>query len=629
LLAKRKSKLIEFPSLKFLKLLEQDALRKFNVKQLILLIIRTLMILLIILGFARPGLERSSGFRLNSGSIDLLVIALDNTASNRSNLQQSDKSWLHEFSADLAAKGFKVAYCGLADLQLKESLDEIGAEFADIYAEDFTNAFSSQINLEQYERKSLLWIGDGQDAREHLETLAGWKKYLLMQPVENDAGISLVKLPGQGIHLNDTYEMLVDIEHSPDIQEPLSLELMINEKRQNQVVVEVNQSSIVMTARVEEGGYQSGRLMLATDEASYNNERHFILPAEGDILVQVLRTRQIPDFWAIIEASVEEQGLNLNIRVLDYSEIDNLDLSKGGTVIVDDASLLVPYNWNRFKAFIAGGGQLILFGNGGASMANMLGFQSQLVEEVSRFPLGLYLTGSTTTKFNTSPLKALIEENRLKVYKRFKSRGDELGETWVRFLDDQPFMGASKLQEGRVVWINTNFSMSGSNLPLLGIFPTLVIQLAQSQDLKTQTDMYNSNVGDTLHFYPLAQVNDNSPFSIQRPDGTIDYLSPDLDYTLHYPNTNLPGIYKLTRGRQVVQPIAVNISSHEAQAHRTVYSFGESDIFVSSKASEIETEVLEQGSSLALWPFLFMMVFLLWLAETYLSRIKATWRQNV
>ena len=598
-------------------------------KQLILLIIRTLMILLIILGFARPGLERSSGFRLNSGSIDLLVIALDNTASNRSNLQQSDKSWLHEFSADLAAKGFKVAYCGLADLQLKESLDEIGAEFADIYAEDFTNAFSSQINLEQYERKSLLWIGDGQDAREHLETLAGWKKYLLMQPVENDAGISLVKLPGQGIHLNDTYEMLVDIEHSPDIQEPLSLELMINEKRQNQVVVEVNQSSIVMTARVEEGGYQSGRLMLATDEASYNNERHFILPAEGDILVQVLRTRQIPDFWAIIEASVEEQGLNLNIRVLDYSEIDNLDLSKGGTVIVDDASLLVPYNWNRFKAFIAGGGQLILFGNGGASMANMLGFQSQLVEEVSRFPLGLYLTGSTTTKFNTSPLKALIEENRLKVYKRFKSRGDELGETWVRFLDDQPFMGASKLQEGRVVWINTNFSMSGSNLPLLGIFPTLVIQLAQSQDLKTQTDMYNSNVGDTLHFYPLAQVNDNSPFSIQRPDGTIDYLSPDLDYTLHYPNTNLPGIYKLTRGRQVVQPIAVNISSHEAQAHRTVYSFGESDIFVSSKASEIETEVLEQGSSLALWPFLFMMVFLLWLAETYLSRIKATWRQNV
>jgi len=262
-------------------------------------------------------------------------------------------------------------------------------------------------------------------------------------------------------------------------------------------------------------------------------------------------------------------------------------------------------------------------------MANMLGFQSQLVEEVSRFPLGLYLTGSTTTKFNTSPLKALIEENRLKVYKRFKSRGDELGETWVRFLDDQPFMGASKLQEGRVVWINTNFSMSGSNLPLLGIFPTLVIQLAQSQDLKTQTDMYNSNVGDTLHFYPLAQVNDNSPFSIQRPDGTIDYLSPDLDYTLHYPNTNLPGIYKLTRGRQVVQPIAVNISSHEAQAHRTVYSFGESDIFVSSKASEIETEVLEQGSSLALWPFLFMMVFLLWLAETYLSRIKATWRQNV
>ncbi len=629
LLAKRKSKLIDFPSLKFLKLLEQDALRKFNVKQLILLLIRTLMILLIILAFARPGLDRNRGFRLNSGSIDLLVIALDNTASNQSNLQNMDRTWISEFSADLTAKGFKVVYCDLSDLTLYESLDEIRPEFTDIFPEDIDDALSAQLDLEQYERKSIVWIGDGQDAREHLEVLAGWKKYLLMQPISNDAGISNIKLPSQGIRLNDTYEMIVDIEQSLDIQKPLGLELIINEKRQNQVVVEANQISTEITARVEEGGYQSGRLILSTDEAGYNNERHFILPAEGDIPVQVLRTRQNPDFWDIIKLSVEKQELNLDIRILNYAEIDNVDLSKGGTVIVGDANLLVPYNWNRLKTFVSSGGQLVLFGNGGESMTDILGFNSQLVEEVNRSSLGLYLTGSATSKFNTTPLKAIIEQNRLKVYKRFKSQGDELGETWVRFLDDQPFLGANKLQEGRVVWFNTEFGLSASNLPLLGMFPALVIQLAQSQELKAQTDMYNSSVGDTLHFYPSAQVNDNSPFSVQRPDGTIDFLSPDLDYTLHYPNTNLPGIYKLTRGRQVLQPMAVNISSHEAQAHGAVYSFGGGDIFVSSEASEVVSEVLEQGSSLALWPFLFLMIFLLWLAETYLSRIKATWRQHV
>ena len=247
LLAKRKSKLIDFPSLKFLKLLEQDALRKFNVKQLILLIIRTLMILLIILAFARPGLDRSTGFRLNSGSIDLLIFAFDNTASNQSNFENIDRALLQEFSDELKDKGFHIAYCGLTDLQLYDTPDEIAAEFADIYDDDFVAAFSEQIDLDQYERKSILWIGDGQDVRDRMEELNGWSKYLLVSPVENDAAISNIILPGQGIRQGDTYEMTIDLGRSIESQEALSLELLINEKRQNQLVVEGHKNSVLMT----------------------------------------------------------------------------------------------------------------------------------------------------------------------------------------------------------------------------------------------------------------------------------------------------------------------------------------------------------------------------------------------
>ncbi|MBC8377016.1 MAG: BatA domain-containing protein [FCB group bacterium] len=629
LLAKRKSKLIDFPSLKFLKLLEQDALRKFNIKQLILLIIRTLMILLIILAFARPGLDRSTGFRLNSGSIDLLIFAIDNTASNQSNIENIDRAMPQVFSDELKAKGFNVAYCGLTDLQLHDSMDEIAAEFGDIYHDDFMAAFSEQIDLDRYERKSIFWIGDGQDVRDRMEELDGWSKYLLVTPVDNDAAITNIILPGQGIRLGDTYDMSIELGRSIESQEALSLELLINEKRQNQLVVEEPKNSVLMTARVEEGGYQSGRLILPSDEAAYNNDRHFILPAEGDIPVQILRSKQIPDFWTLIKSSVEDQQLNLDIRVLDYNEIDNMDLSRGGTVIVDAAHMLASYNWERLETFVSTGGQLVLFGNGGSAMMDVLGFKSQLVEEINPFPLGLYLTGSATKTFNTTPLRTIIDQNRLKVFKRYKTGGDELGETWVRFLDDQPFMGSRNLKEGRIVWFNTDFGMSANNLPVLGMFPTLIIQLAQSQAIKAQTDLYNAFVGDTLNFFPPPLASDNSPFSVQRPDGTTDFLSPDLNYVLHYPNTNLPGIYKLSRGRQVLQSMAVNISSHEAQAHRPVYSFGDTDIFVSSDASEITNEILDQGSSLALWPFLFLVIFLLWLAETYLARIKATWRQHV
>jgi hypothetical protein len=629
LLAKRKSKLIEFPSLKFLKLMEQDALKKFNLKQLILLIIRTLMILLILLAFARPALDKSPRFRLNSGTTDLLVIALDNTASNQINFEKYDRGTLQEFTTDLKAKGFKVFYCGLTDVILHEKIHEITGEYSDIYPGDFIESFSNQIDITQFERKSILWLGDGQDARQNMESLAGWKKYLLANPVENDAAISSIQLPGQGVRHGDTYQISVELVRSSEFQEAISLELMINEKRQNQVVVEGGKNSVVMTAQVEEAGYQSGLLALATDESTYNNERHYILPAEGNIPVQIIRSRQIPDFWTVIKSAVENQSLNLDLKVMDYSEIDNVDLSRGGTVIVDDAKLLVEYNWDRLETFVRGGGQLVLFGNGGQTMSELLGFKSQLVEETNPYSLGLFLGGPGTKLFNISPLAEIIKQNRLKIFKRYKTDGDELGETWVRYLDNEPFLGSRDLDEGRVVWFNTDFAMAANNLPILGVFPAIMLQLAQSQAVKTQTDLHNISIGDTLKFFPVSQINENSPFSVQRPDGTTDFLSPDTNYVLHYANTDLPGIYKLTRGRQVLQLRAVNISTHEAQAHGSVYTFAETDIFVSANASEITEEILNQGSSLALWPFLSLLTFLLWLAETYLSRIKETWRQNV
>lgn len=628
LLAKRKSKLIDFPSLRFLKLLEQDALKKFNVKQLILLIIRTLMILFLILAFARPGLDRMGGFNLKTGNVELLVIAIDNTASNRSNFVNLNTDWVEKISDGLLEKGFKVVYCGLTDLQFYESFLEINAEYADAYSGDYLEAFSEQVDLSQYERKTLLWIGDGQDVRIALESLEGWHKYLLLTPVINDAGVSDVRLPNQGVRLGDTYEISVELQRSSGFMEALGLELQINEKRQNQLVAESDQQFVRLSARVDEGGYQSGKLILGSDEAIYNNQRHFILPAEGSIPIQILRANQNPDFWGLIKSSVEEQQLNLDVRVLAYSEIDNLDLSRGGTVIVDDASQLVPYNWARLENFVRGGGQVILFGEGGASMEALMGFKAPLVEESNALPLGLYVTGTAIKAFNTEPLAAIIGQNRLKVYKRYQTQGIELQETWVRFLDDEPFLGANKIDKGRIIWFNTDFNIGSNNLPLLGMFPTVITQLAQSQSLQSLTEIYNAEMGDTLHFYPLIQSNDNSPFSVQRPDGTMDYISPDENYVLHYPDANLPGIYKLTRGRQVLQQMALNISSHEAMAHSIAYSFDESDIFVANNVSDIETRMIEQGANLALWPFLFLLILVLWTLETYLSRIKKSWREN-
>ncbi len=629
LLAKRKSKLIAFPSLKFLKLLEQDALRKFNVKQLLLLIIRTLMVLFVILAFSRPNFNARGGFSLNTQTHDLLIFALDNTASNQANFERLTGSWLEDFGADLAEKGYTIAYLGISDFELRDDPQEVTALSADIYVGNISMKLAEQIDLERYQQKSMVWLGDGQDVRDRLEELADWDKFLLLKPVTYDMGISQIELPDRGLRQGEEYQLQLGIDHAPDDEETTSIELIINGDRQNQTVIEADVDFIEMKARVLDPGFQDGSLQLGHDEHAYNDIRHFVIPAGGNVLVQILRERQVPDYWKIIETAVTKTEVNLDVRLLDFNTIDNMNLSQGGTVIVDDASKLDDYNWNRLQTFVATGGQLVLFGNGGTRMEALLNFEFPLTESKSTSPLGLYLTPEAGSQLRSDPLATVIAQDRLKVLKRYTTNAGELDQTWIRFLDNQPFLGATGFQEGRIVWFNTDFRSSVSNLPFLGIFPTLILQLCQSQELADLTARYNVEIGDTLHFFPLAQAGENTPFSIQRPDGTVDYQAPDSNYIIHYPATDLPGVYRLARGRQILEPIAVNISAHEAQAHSRNYRFDDLDLVVLDQQDVLVEEIMERRSSMALWPLLLIALLLLWVVETYLSRIKSTWRQNV
>ena len=57
LITRRKAKTILFSSLRFLKILENEQIKRLKIKQILLLIIRILIILFIILAFARPTLK--------------------------------------------------------------------------------------------------------------------------------------------------------------------------------------------------------------------------------------------------------------------------------------------------------------------------------------------------------------------------------------------------------------------------------------------------------------------------------------------------------------------------------------------------------------------------------------------
>ncbi len=77
LFAKRRAHEVVFPSIRFLRLLQTDKIRLLKLKQLLILLLRTLILAFIVLGFARPAVR--SAFRENARTSAVIII--DATAS--------------------------------------------------------------------------------------------------------------------------------------------------------------------------------------------------------------------------------------------------------------------------------------------------------------------------------------------------------------------------------------------------------------------------------------------------------------------------------------------------------------------------------------------------------------------
>ncbi|HDY87212.1 MAG TPA: VWA domain-containing protein [bacterium] len=77
ILSKRRAKEVAFPSIKLLKIMQTDRIRMLKLKQLIMLILRTLIIIMVVLAFARPTLRSVSKENARTSA----VIIIDGSAS--------------------------------------------------------------------------------------------------------------------------------------------------------------------------------------------------------------------------------------------------------------------------------------------------------------------------------------------------------------------------------------------------------------------------------------------------------------------------------------------------------------------------------------------------------------------
>lgn len=626
LLAKRSAKVIDFPSLIFLKRLEQEALKKFNLKQLVLLLLRMGILLLIILIFAQPTYNPRTLMNVHFGKSDLLLVVLDNTASTYNVFDEIKGPWLEGLRSEMEANGVEVQFCTLHEFKLTADYAGIEASFRDAFISTPLQQLNRQVDLDQFARKSVLWVGDGQDALRILEAFQDWVKFIYLIHSQDAGAIVNLKIPSHNLRLGDAYEIGVAYLTSQSGR-IASLELSVNGERINQSSTLEGEIYQELLSKVISTGFQEGVVSKETDDQAYNDARYFSFSVEQSIPVNIVTTASGSDIWQLLKSTLEKRGLNINVDITRYDALEGINWQGRGTIIVDDASKLPAHVWESLAASVAIGEQLILFGGAGNEMQEVLNLSEPLSIHESENPIPLLESVDKQLNNRFPVLEDILQENRLKIHKRYTIGGAELATTWIRYADDQPFLGLTPLGKGRIIWVNTLLQPAASNFAFLGIFPALLLDLCQYSPDAGLANRGWAIVGDTLVFSPGIQPAEGL-FRVQRPDEASDFQQPGADFKIRYAKTDLPGFYRLVKGHEVLDIAAVNVSSHEAAAlDEDTIAIGE-DIQVIEDRNSIAAVLQKNNTGRALWPFLIVLLLLMWVLETYLSRIRSSWRQN-
>jgi len=297
LFTRQKTRTIFFSSLKFLKELQKQKIRRLKIRQILLLILRTLLILILIFAFARPTLRSSGSSSLEAGAQLTAVIIFDNTLSmGRESegqklldaarkralevvdlLRPGDEMYLlyPQDTPIFAHEGPRYSLENIKDLigQTELSYKKTNYQAAIALANQIMAA-SSNINKEIYFICDMQKAGLNISENTNGTSLTGDDVNLFVLPVtisnEENLGVTVVSFENQILENGKVAEIKATIRnYGENAANNKLVHLFVNGKRVGQNVVDLEANSaanVVFRFVPDQPGFQSGFVLLEEDE---------------------------------------------------------------------------------------------------------------------------------------------------------------------------------------------------------------------------------------------------------------------------------------------------------------------------------------------------------------------------
>lgn len=593
----RKQKTIEFSTLKFLKELQKSSIKKLKIKQWLLLLLRTLLIIFAVLAFSRPTIKSTlPGFTEYSNTS--MILLLDNSYSmdvsdengNRfrqsqkiattliNSMKEGDQALIIPLSSNNPLRSYAWSSSKeqlikkLGDIKVGTSIANLnkGLKFASVMMNEATNL-----------NKLIYLVSDMQEnILSEVDTTKLFKNNisLLVADVGRKSDKNFSNLSIDSIHIVSTIiqkdrpiEMEVFIKnHSSKKLIDNLLSLSYDNKKVSQKTIDISPNetkSYVISAPFNSTGIVNGKLELENDELLPDNNYYFALNIPRQPYVTV-----VADNTNIFLDAVLKNMQSLN-AITGFSFIDDISQYQPSLekVLIIAKNTLTDSDIKKISFIQSNNGKIILFApqnnipdfkktasNIGINIKDMFQYSDTpgeftKVDKLHPIFYGVFKGETASQKEIESPaIKAEIPS----------LNGRAIIETQAGNFLSQYDMGNSTL-----FYFSVPISTDWSNFPVLGIFPTILYKTITYLNTSYKED--NSTKGKNSTILINDELSSSPKFTIIDPLGTesyIDAVKVGNNYIIQSDDKSQFGNYLVkNNNQQIVAYYSVNPDKSESE----------------------------------------------------------------
>jgi hypothetical protein len=595
LLNLRKLQRIEFSTLTFLKELQKNKIKKIKLKQWLLLLLRVLIIIFIILGFARPALKGIAIGGTTSAAKTTAVFIIDDTFSmsvidTKGSYFNQAKSAIKDLLNNLQEGDkiaiIKVSSAGSDEINLTSNLVDFRKQIDDLQISDKSGKLNAAIvkaaeviSTSNNFNKEIYLFSDFQKGNladdEELSNLSQAlneriKLYAFDYSGKDVFNISIdeLNINSQIFEKNKSVNFSATVSnHSGRGANNTVVSLFINGERsaQQSVNLQSGQTQIItMETPVKHYGFVDVFVGIEDDDILNDNIRYTSLYIPEEIPLIIFESNAGEAKFVYTALTLSNNGQTIKATIKNISEINSVDLSRYRVVVlIGDANL---QNSSRIKSYVNDGGGLILMPGSETELSSFNDFIKSIgiaaaIGEAGKVK-GDYLVRFGEVDFGHPLFQNIFLKDEKKqiespeIYHHYKL-SSAAGRSIIKLADGSVFLCEYKLEAGKVLVVGAAPVLSWSTFPLKSIFvPFFTKSVFYLSAVEQSGQKYFT--GDEI----LLNLKGKSvpQLKVVHPDKREEIINIENsagDY-IRYNKTTSAGIYQFYNGTELIDFVSVN-----------------------------------------------------------------------